>query len=94
MVYLNRAEFGRYNSLLEEVSTLLASDLTVICNLLGIEVTPEDLIETYVHNAKGPNVFEQTLINSGDCTRDDIMQNRIFNKVVRKIEYLKAGVDR
>ncbi len=97
LIFLNRGELNEYVNFLEKMVDYCFDTIFQTYEALNLSYNAEDILNDYIHEVKGPTVFESILINEGEWSEEEVMHNfareRILKKIQRIIEKNKINND-
>lgn len=85
-IFLNRGELNEYINFLEKIVDSCFDTIFQTCEALNLSYDAEDILNDYIHEAKGPTVLESILINEGECSKEEIMRNFARERILKKIQ--------
>ena len=86
LIFLNKGELNEYVNFLEKMVDSCFDTIFRTYEALNLSYNAEDILNDYIHEAKGPTVFESILINEGEWPEEEIMHNFAKECILKKIQ--------
>lgn len=74
-MFTHRGDVEAYLKLLQKTVVLMAEDLHKVGSPVEPRMKVEDIIDSYMKQASGPNVLEEILMQDGSLTKEQILRN-------------------
>lgn len=86
LIFLNKGELNEYVNFLEKMVDSCFDTIFQTYEALNLPYNAEDVLNDYIHEAKGPTVFESILINEGEWSEKEIMRNFAKERILKQIQ--------
>ena len=86
LIFLNKGELNEYINFLEKMVDSCFDTIFQTYETLNLSYNAEEILNDYIHEAKGPTVLESILINEGEWSKEEVMRNFAKERILKKIQ--------
>ena len=87
IIFTRGKDINKYINLHLDITTWVIEDFSRCLNVAGIDVSVEEIFDSYYQALTSPNTIESILIREGKLTEDEVKRNYLMETVFKDLEY-------